>query len=200
MRPRKGNFPGFPEGPSAQSLGVGICSTLLYEAWHYKEPGITRSLALQGGWHYKEAGITAAHPGEKIKAFAPLKGATTALAAAECKTRSGRTDGNAGGVARGHPEPQSTALPASSSCPARQDTACLASGERERGWFPPGTCPVGAEPPGERDKLTVVQRFLRLGQDCALLGRFRLISLPFDVAVLGPCRLLTSNCKKKNFF
>lgn len=71
--------------------------------WHYKEVGITGSLALQGGWHYKEPGITAAHPGEKIKAFVPLKGATTALAAAECKTRSGRTDGNAGGVARGHP-------------------------------------------------------------------------------------------------
>lgn len=90
----------------------------------------------------------AAHPGEKIKAFAPLKGATTALAAAERKTRSGRTDGNAGGVARGHPGPwpQSLALPGSS-YPARQDTSCLASGERARAGFLPGTCPEGAEPP-----------------------------------------------------
>lgn len=48
LEPGRVISPGFPEGPSVQCLDVGICSTQLHGAWHYKEPGITRSLASQG--------------------------------------------------------------------------------------------------------------------------------------------------------
>lgn len=122
-RARKGDFPRLPRGTLRTVPG---CEDLCQA--------------------FTEPGITAAHPGEKIKAFASLKGATTALAAAECKTRSARTDGNAGGVARGHPWAQGTALPGSS-YPARQDTSCLASGGRERGCFPAGTALWGLSHP-----------------------------------------------------
>ena len=118
------------------------------------------------------------------------------LAAAECKTRSGRTEGEAGRITRSHAGPsyKSAALP-SSSHPAVEDTSARQVSE-ERGredGFIPGLSTAGAtwglkelSHPGERDKLTVVQRVLQITQDSTRLGHSGLIFLSFDVSALSP--------------
>lgn len=62
VRARKGKVPRLPRGALSTVPGHGDL-----------EYSPLRRLALQEAWHYK-----AAHPGEEIKAFALLKGATTA--------------------------------------------------------------------------------------------------------------------------
>lgn len=120
-------------------------------------------------------------------------------AAAKRKTRSGRTEGEAGGITRGHAGPSyNSAALRSASHPAVEDASSRQVSEERRreDGFIPGLSTAGAawglkelSHPGEWDKLTVVQRVLQITQESTHLGHSGLIFLSFDVSALSPAGL-----------
>lgn len=137
---------------------------MLAGAWHDWEPGVTRSPVLPGAWIRR-------HTQEKIKASAPLKGAAA-------EPRQGRGEpmemltewpGVTRALAPGHGSPRLLV-------PRRQDTSCLAPGERERAGSLPAPA-LRAEPPGE-GQINGCAKIPAGQADAALPGRFGLISLP----------------------